>query len=213
MSNQPPSPVLSKIAYYQNQRDEIPNQELAKALAETRDVAGIQEIAGHLWDKNKNIQSDCLKVLYEIGYLAPDLIAAYAGDFLKLLKNKNNRLVWGAMIGLATVADQRADEVWAQIDEVIQAVENGSVITVVWGVKALAKVAATGAERRSRIFPFLMHTLKTCIPRDVPMHAESMLGAVDASVKMEFIALMDERTPELTSSQLARLKKVRKALH
>jgi hypothetical protein len=114
MSSQPPSPALRKIAYYQNRRDEVPNQELAKVLAETRDSVGIQEVAVHLWDKNKNIQSDCLKVLYEIGYLAPDLIAGYAGDFLKLLKDRNNRLVWGAMIGLATVADLRADEVWAR---------------------------------------------------------------------------------------------------
>jgi hypothetical protein len=103
-----PSPVLSKIAYFQNVRGEVPNQELARALAETRNTAGIQEIAAHLWDKNKNVQSDCLKVLYEIGYLAPDLIAGCADDFLKLLHSKNNRLVWGAMIGLAAVAGLRA---------------------------------------------------------------------------------------------------------
>ena len=62
-------PVLNKISYYQNVRGEVPNQELARELAETRNTAGIQEIAAHLWDKNKIVQSDCLKVLYEIGYL------------------------------------------------------------------------------------------------------------------------------------------------
>jgi hypothetical protein len=77
-------PVLSKISYFQNVRGEVPNQVLARQLAQARNAAGIQEIAAHLWDKNKNIQSDCLKVLYEIGYLAPDLIADYADDFLKL---------------------------------------------------------------------------------------------------------------------------------
>jgi hypothetical protein len=207
-----PSAVLSKIAYFQNQRDEVPNQELARQLAQTRNTAGIQEIAAHLWDKNKNIQSDCLKVLYEIGYLAPDLIADYTGEFLKLLHNKNNRLVWGAMIGLAAVAGLRADTVWAQVDDVLRVTETGSVITVVWGVRTLAKVAATSPERRDRIFPFLKHTLETCIPRDVPTHAESMLCAVDQSVRAEFLSILDARRAEMTPSQQARLKKVLKAL-
>jgi len=204
--------VLNKISYYQNIRDEVPNQELARQLARERDTAGIQEIAAHLWEKNKNIQSDCLKVLYEIGYLAPDLIADYAGDFLKLLHSKNNRLVWGAMIGLATVAGLRADAVWAQIDEVIQVVETGSVITVVWGVRALAKVAASSPERRERIFPFLKHILETCLPRDVPTHAESMLCAVDQSIRDDFRSILEARRTEMTSSQQARLKKVLKGI-
>ena len=204
--------VLSKISYYQNVRDEVPNQELARALAQTRDAAGIQEIAGHLWDKNKNVQSDCLKVLYEIGYLAPDLIADYADDFLKLLHSKNNRLVWGAMIALAAIADLRPDAIWSQIDDVLRVVETGSVITVVWGMRVLAKVAATSPERRKRIFPFLKHLLETCIPRDVPTHAESMVCAVDQSLREDFLSVLEARRGEMTPSQQARLKKVFKAL-
>ncbi len=204
--------VITKISFYQNIRDEVPNQELARQLAESRNITGIQEIAAYLWDKNKNVQSDCLKVLYEIGYLAPELIADHVHDFLKLIHSKNNRLVWGAMIGLASVADLRPDIVWAQIDDVIQAVETGSVITVVWGVRALAKVAATGRERRERILPFLFHLLETCIPRDVPLHAESMLRAVDTDCRGQFLSILDKRRTELTSSQQTRLKKVLKQL-
>jgi hypothetical protein len=58
-----------------------------------RDEQGIREIAENLCNKNKNVQSDCLKVLYEIGYINPELIAGYTGDFLKLLKSKNNRMI------------------------------------------------------------------------------------------------------------------------
>ena len=63
--------VLNKIAFYQNRRDEVPNQQFAKELAETENKAGIKEIAKNLKHKNKSVQSDCLKVLYEIGYLKP----------------------------------------------------------------------------------------------------------------------------------------------
>jgi hypothetical protein len=101
--------VLDRIAFFQNRRDEVPNQQLAKELAETENKVGIEEIAQNLKHKNQNVKSDCLKVLYEIGYLNPDLIADYASDFLALLKSKNNRMVWGAMIAIATVADKKKE--------------------------------------------------------------------------------------------------------
>jgi hypothetical protein len=210
MTSPIPSPVLSKIAFYQNRRDEVPNQELAKALAQERDADGLREIAAHLWDKNRNVQSDCLKVLYETGYLAPDLIAPFTTDFLKLLHSRNNRMVWGAMIALGCVAPLRADEIWPQVDPIIQTIQDGSVITTVWGVKVLAPVAASAPERREKIMPFLLRLLRTCIPRDVPTHAESMLCAVDDIILPEFSAILELRAAEMTASQLSRLNKVRK---
>jgi len=110
--------AVHRIAFFQNRRDEILNQELAKELAAHKDKAGIREIAEHLWDKDKNIQADCIKVLYETGYLEPALIADYAEDFVKLLKSKNNRLVWGGMIALGTIGDLKADVIFAHLAEI-----------------------------------------------------------------------------------------------
>jgi hypothetical protein len=200
--------VLQKIAYYRDRRDEAPNQELARELAAARDREGIREIAENLAHKNQNVQSDCLKVLYEIGYLAPDLIADYAAQFLALLKHKNNRMVWGGMIALATVADLKPAEIWAQIDTVVDVTEHGTLITTVWGVKTLAKVAAADAAHRERIYPTLMKVLSECLPRDIPMHAESILPAVDATNRDAFLGLLESRKAEMTASQAARLRKV-----
>lgn len=105
--------VLNKLAHFQNRRDEAPNQALARELAEKKDRAGVREIARNLWNENRDVQSDCLKVLYEVGSLDPRLIAAYAGDFLKLLKSRNNRLVWGSMTALAAIAEIKAAEIYA----------------------------------------------------------------------------------------------------
>lgn len=204
--------ALDKIAYSLNRRDEVPNQELARKLAAAKDRAGIQEIAVNLWNQNKNIRSDCLKVLYEIGYIAPDLIAGYADDFLKLLQAKDNRLIWGAMIGLATIADLRAKEIWKHIDEVIGATESGSLITVVWGVKVLSSVAAADKKYLHKIFPFLLTQLQTCLPRDVPLHAESISRLVGKSNRKEFVAVLESRQSAMTSAQLSRLKKVLKKI-
>ena len=204
--------VLDRIAFFQNRRDEVPNQQLAKELSETENKIGIKEIAQNLKHKNKNVQSDCLKVLYEIGYLKPELIAEYSSDFLALLQSKNNRMVWGAMIALATVADRKPNEIYAKLDDVKTAIDKGSLITVVRGTKALAKVAAADKNYKQRIFPLLTGQLKKCIPRDVPMHAESVLPAIDAENKQEFLNILNSRKPEMTASQLARLKKVTKNL-
>ncbi len=204
--------ALERIAFFQNRRDEVPNQQLAKELAETEDRAGIAEIARNLQHKNQSVQSDCLKVLYEIGYLKPELIAEYAPEFLALLKSKNNRMVWGGMIALATIADKKPNDIYEQLPVVTGTIDHGTLITVVWGVKALAKVAAANKTYKQKIFPFLLAQLKKCIPRDVPMHAESILPAIDQTNKQEFLSLLEARKPELTASQLARLKKVAKTL-
>ena len=202
--------TLDRIAHFQNRRDEVPNQELARELATQKDQAGIREIAENLWNKDKRIQADCVKVLYEIGYIDPTLIAAYAEDFLKLLRGRNNRLVWGGMIALSTVADLRADFVHAHLKEILKAMDTGSVITVDNAVKALALAASKDAYQGS-IFPHLLEHLRTCRPKDVPQHAEKSLPAVDASNKDDFIAVLEKRMEDLSGAQITRVKKLIKA--
>jgi hypothetical protein len=200
--------ILNRIAYFQNRRDEVPNQELARDLAATKDRQGIQEIAENLWNPNQNVQSDCLKVLYEIGYLDPALIAGYVGDFLKLLKSKHNRIVWGSMIALSTIAELRADEVYAHSEEIEHIMEQGSVITVDNGVKTLAAVASRNDEYRKKLFPYLLKHLETCRPKEVPQHAEKTVVAVNAENKVAFIEVLEKRMAGMTDSQAARLKRV-----
>ena len=199
--------VLNRIAYLQNHRDEAPNQELARELAEQKDRAGIREIAENLWNKDKNIQADCVKVLYEIGYIDPSLIATYAEDFLKLLRSRNNRLVWGGMIALSTVADLRADFIHTHLDEILKAMHAGSVITVDNAIKTLA-LAASDEAYRPDIFPHLLEHLRTCRPKDVPQHSEKSLPAVDTINKDDFIAMLEKRMEDLSASQVTRVRKV-----
>ena len=200
--------VLNKIAFYQNRRDEIPNREAAQVLAQTRSRADIREIAEAMWDKEPNVQSDCLKVMYELGYLAPDLIAEYVDDFLKLLKHRNNRMVWGGMIALSTVADLKAAEIFPHIGEIVLVMEKGSVITMDNGITVLALVASQKDDYRKAIFPILLDHLKTCRPKEVPQHAEKSLPAVTAGNKSDFIQVLEGRLEDMTASQAARLKKI-----
>ena len=92
--------VIDKLASSLGRRDEIPNQELAKQIADTGDKKAVKELVENLASKNKHIQNDCIKTLYEIGNLKPSLISVHANNFLQLLEHKNNRLQWGAMTAL-----------------------------------------------------------------------------------------------------------------
>jgi len=200
--------VLDRIAHFQNRRDEAPNQALARELAAKRDRAGVREIAEHLWDKNRDVQADCIKVLYEVGSLDPGLIAAYFDDFLKLLKSRNNRLVWGAMIAIAAVAEAEADQVYKHFAEIRKAMDEGSVITMDNGVQALARAASKDARYNRAIFPYLLDHLKTCRPKDVAQHSEKSLPAVNASNQAAFIAALEVRSADLSGSGLARVRQV-----
>jgi hypothetical protein len=202
--------VLNKIAFYQNRRDEVPNQEVARELAQTRNAADIREIAENLWNKEPNIQSDCLKVLYELGYLAPDLIAGYVDDFLSLLRHKNNRMVWGGMIALSTIASLQADKIFPHQEEIKKVMQAGSVITNDAGMKTLTEIAARKEEFGIRIVPYLLERLADSRAVDAPRYAETILPAIDTAGKEDFIKSLQKWITSASGSRLSRLKKVLK---
>jgi hypothetical protein len=200
--------ILNRLACFQNRRDEVPNQELARDLATKKDKAGIREIAENLWNKDKNIQSDCIKVLYEVGYIEPDLIAGYAEDFIKLLKSKNNRLVWGAMGALVAAAKIDPDTIFKNLNVIKKAKETGSVITVDNAISVLALTASTNPKYNAAIFPDLIRHLASCRPKEIPQHAERTFPAVNTINKKDFIKVLEKRTEDLSGGGLSRVKKL-----
>ncbi len=201
-------PVLNRIAFFQNRRDEVPNQDLARDLVARRDGEGIQEIAENLWNTEQNIQSDCLKVLYEVGYLEPGLIADYVGDFLEFLNSKNNRMVWGSMIALATVARIRADEIFPHVEKIQQLMEKGTVITKDNGIKILAALAASNEAYHATLFPYLLEQLESWRPQDMARYTESIIIAVNAASKDALVDVVQRRLINLEGSRAVRLMKL-----
>lgn len=200
--------VLNRLASAQSRREQALNQELARELAETQDRESIREIVETLSVRDRRVQGDCVKVLYEIGYIAPELIADHAADFLRLLGSKNNRLVWGGMIALSTIAPLKPEELYGSVASIMEAVSGGSVITADAGVGALSAMAAGDDERREAILPFLFEHLSTCAAKDMTSRAEQVLGAIDAAHQEQFVAILQARLPELTPAQQRRVRRV-----
>ncbi len=203
--------VLEKIAWFQHRRDEVPNQELARHLAETRNQEDITEIADNLWNAEPNIQSDCLKVLYELGYLAPELIAPYAAQFLKLITQRNNRLVWGGMIALSTIAALRADELFPHAAAIQKVMAAGSVITNDAGMKTLSSLAAHNAEYSRALAPYLLERLASARPVDSPRYAEVILPAMGSREKADLIHILQKWIASAPVSRRKRLERTLKA--
>ncbi len=204
--------VSQRLASSQGRKDEALNRILAQELVEAGDSESIKELIQNLYGKDKALQGDSIKTLYEIGYLRPELISDNVLYFLKLLSSRNNRLIWGAMMALSTIADIEAARIYENVHVIYRALKNGSVITVDSGVKVLAKVAAQKREYSLSIFPALIEHLRTCRIKEIPQHSESILVAVNASNKEEFISVLKEKEKFLSTSQLSRVKKLYKKL-
>lgn len=205
--------ILDKFACRQGVRSDVPNQELARYLASNHRAEDIEEIAKNLWNKDKAIQSDCIKILYEIGYIKPELIAKYVNDYIKLLKDRNNRLVWGGMIALSTIARIKHKEIFANLDIIKETTKKGSVITADGGIMTLANTAASGDKYNQAIFPYLIDCLKNCRPKSVGQYSESISVAVTKKNLGLFADTINARKHVLSPSQLKRVDKVLKKLN
>jgi hypothetical protein len=205
--------VLEKLASALNRRDEVPNQELARVIVRERNASAVQELVENLNHKNKGIQSDCIKVLYEIGESNPDLIARYYKAFGKLLESKNNRLVWGAMTALGTIAVNEPKGVHGMLSTILKVADSsGSVIARDHAVGILVKLGTLKPYKRDCI-PLLIEQLISCPNNQFPMYVEMSVPVIDADNRKSFQQVIEKRVDKLDKeSQKKRVARVLKQL-
>jgi hypothetical protein len=200
--------VISKLATSMNRRDEEPNVKLAQQIAAKSDGKAVKELVDNLVNKDKGIQADCIKVLYEVGERKPALIAGYSREFGDLLASKNNRLVWGAMTALDTMAREVPDKIQAMLPRIISATDQGSVIAKDHAVGILIKLSSVGAYA-DKSFNLLIQQLKTCPTNQLPMYAEQALPIVDKGRKAVFVSTLSSRLKTIEKeSKRKRVEKV-----
>jgi hypothetical protein len=188
--------VLSKLASSLNRRDEVPNQELAKEIAKKKSKIDIQELVNNLSNKNKDIQNDCIKVLYEIGEINPSLISPYSKEFIKFLDHKNNRLRWGAMTAISSIALEDPKGVYAALPKIIDAAEKGSVITKDYAVNILIKLCSA-KQYADKAFLLLNDQLLKSPTNQLPMYAEKALPVVNEKNKEAFVRTLSSRLDDI----------------
>jgi hypothetical protein len=201
--------VISKLACSLGRRDEVPNQELARRITRSKTAkADIKELVDNLTNKDKNIQNDCIKVLYEIGAERPDLIADYEKEFLNLLESRNNRLAWGAMTALDYIASINPARIYKHLGKIMMASDKGSVITKDHAIGILIKLAAEKKFAKNAL-ALLLDQFRSCATNQLPMYAENAHAVISDHSKENFINVLTARLADLEKeSQRRRVKKV-----
>lgn len=202
--------VLAKLATALNRNDERPNVELAAQLAAGADRAAIAELAGALGTAPVGLRNDALKVLYEIGYRRPDLVAPHLDAVLPLLASGNNRSVWGALQALETLAPLRPADLLPHVPAILAAADRGSVIAkdkAIFILVALARHGHAGA-----LAPTLLDRLEHAAPNQFPTYAEAISTVVAADQRPTLAAILAARSGALAGAKRARVEKLLRKL-
>jgi len=202
--------ILHKLASSLQRRDEVPNQLLAEEIVRTNNRSAVEELVDNVGNKNRGIQSDCIKVLYEIGERKPGLIVGFAEEFASLLDSPNPRLIWGAMTALDTIAAEDPGRVFDLLPKILSGAESGSVIARDHAIGILVKLGSI--ERYApRCFPLLLKQLKTCPNNQLPMYSEMSAKIVNGRNKEAFNGVVEARERGLAKeSQRKRVARVLK---
>jgi hypothetical protein len=200
--------IINKLATSLNRRDEVPNQELAKEIAAASNEKAVKELVENLNNKNRGIQNDCIKVIYETGMLKPQLIMGYMKEMLALLTSKNNRLQWGAMTALDCITNEDPKAMYAALPKILDAADKGSVITNDRCVNILIKLCAT-KKYAADAFVLLNERLAKSPTNQLPMYAENALPVINETNEVAFLKTLQARLAGIEKeTKRARVEKI-----
>lgn len=204
--------VIDQLATSLGRRDEIPNQELAADIVDRKDNHAVKELASLLHHADKNIQQDAIKVLYEIGAANPKMISPYMNDFVKLLDSRNNRMQWGAMTALKTIAPEKPDGIYLVLGQLADIADKGSVITRDNYMSILVSLYQVSAYT-TEAFTLYNEQLLQCPVNQLPMYAELMAPYIQPVHTDIFRQTLNSRLSDMEqASKIKRIEKVIKKL-
>lgn len=205
--------VLDRLACALGRADEAPNIALAQDLARTGDRAGVAMLADALATGPRPVRSDAIKALYELGALRPDLIRPHAGAFLAALDSRENRLVWGALAALDTLAAPYPEMIATHLPEILAAARQGSVIAKDKAVSMLATLASLPVSAGPAAWERLLAILRDAAVNQTPMYAEAALRAAPMRDPAALAEVVRTRLAGIAApAKRARLEKVLRRL-
>lgn len=184
--------TIDELAHSLGRKDEVPNQELANAIVQCTNNEAVRELVKNLHHKSKDIQNDCIKVIYEIGTLKPEMIAAFSSELINLLDSKNNRLQWGAMTALNAITAIKPEAIYNALPKIIATADQGSVITNDHCVGIMIKLCGVKKYNES-VFSLLNERLLKSPDNQLPMYAENAFHVINTENKAAFVKTLTSR--------------------
>ncbi len=152
-------------------RDEQPNIEMAAELAQSADSDQIAELARLARTCKKPVSHDAIKVLYELGLLAPKLIAPHKEILVQLLASTDNRTIWGSLQVLDAITSIEADFIAKNLNAILDAADRSSVIA---RDKTMSILSQLNSNDRfaPMVSPVILQRIAHAAPNQFPMYAE-----------------------------------------
>lgn len=201
--------IIDQLASSLGHRDEVPNIALAQKIAKAKDKKAVKELFENLSNKSKDVQSDCIKVLYEIGTLTPSLISPFTKELVTLLDSKNNRIQWGAMTALNSIVQEVPDQIFSALGKIIATADKGSVITNDHCVGILITLCGI-KKSEAAAFALLNERLLKSPVNQLPTYAEQALPVIGSNRKAAFVKTLSARLNDIEKE--SKRKRVEKAI-
>lgn len=205
--------VADQLATALGRKDEGPNIALAEKIARTSNADALKDLVLLMKDKNAAIRHDAIQVIYETGERKPELVIPYKKEFLSLFNHPDNWMKWGAMSALYTIAKAKPELLAKDLTGIVEAMDNGSVITRDHGIYILCSVA-TLKNHHDNCMELLLEQIEKAPVNQAPMYAEKMAEVISSPYikKLEKVLSSRKDITEIPSKQ-KRIGKLLRKLH
>jgi len=206
--------IQDKLAYAQGRRDQEPNKSLAREIAETDDHGKLDELISVFESRpHVGIQKDCVLTMAWIAEINPEMIAPHSDYFIGKLNDPVNRVIWGSMITLSSIAHYVPDKLFDSLPEILDAMDTGTVVTRDHGYRILITLYQNTTYKQD-VFVLILEQLSRAPSNQLGQYAEKLLVVLDTSHKEEVIRVLEERRGDVTNPyHVKRLNKNLKKLY
>jgi hypothetical protein len=202
----------AQLASSLGQRDEVPNIKLAEKIARQGSPEQVKELMSLLEHKKPGVRSDAIKVVYELTDRRPDLMVGKVKDFIRLLDHKDNRLRWGAMSALSAMSKFKPELLASHLVRIVDAMEEGTVITRDHGIYILSEVAGT-KKHHAAAMELMLEQIEKAPVNQFPMYAEKFMEVISQPYVKRFKQILSARTDvKEIPSKAKRIQKVQRGL-
>ncbi len=201
--------VIPRLAASMERRDEAPNIELAQELAKSKNHDAIAELVDLAKSATKPIRYNAIKTLYEMGKLEPKLLVPHADPLIDLLKDKDNRILWGTIQALDIITDINAEFVAQNLNKILDAADRSSVVAKDRIMSILSKLNAD-PRFSTNVTPVLLTRLTHAAPNQFPMYAELAAATMPQTHTDELAKIIKNRQKSIASQ--AKQKRLNKLL-
>lgn len=188
--------VKEQLACSLGRKDEVPNIALAEKISEASDKSAVKDLISLMQNEKAAVRHDAIKVLYEIGDRQPGLITPYKKAFLALFDQSDNWMKWGAMSALYAISDFKPELLEEHLTQVIEAMDEGSVITRDHGIYILCNLAKV-KKHHEDCMELLLEQIAKAPANQMPMYAEKMAEVISDRYVKKLEKVIASRTDVL----------------